>query len=76
MMPNPTGHSSKVTLDLLVNGAKIGLSQVCPDELFLESACEPIPPMEGQILIGIDGVTKIMDVFLPHGITGRRISYY
>lgn len=75
-MPNPTGHSSKVTLDLLVNGAKIGLSQVCPNELFLEDICEPIPPMEGQVLIGIDGVTKIMDVFLPYGITDRRVSYY
>jgi len=76
MMPNPTGHSSKVTLDLFVNGSKIGLSQVCPDELFLEVACDPLPPMDAQIQIGIDGVTKIMEVFLPHGITGRRISYY
>jgi hypothetical protein len=70
------GYSAKVRLTLIVSDLRLSLCQVCPSVVFLHKSCTPIPPTEAIIVISVDGKEKTRRVFLPHGISGERVSYY
>jgi len=72
------GHSAKVDLNLFVGDRRFPLCQVGPGAVYLEAACEPIPPTNGAILVTVDGVEHRMEVFFPNGIgaDGERVVYF
>ena len=69
------GHSSRVTLSLLVDGVRFPLRQVCPGIVYLSKFSEPVPPGDALIVIGIDGEEKVLDVYLPDGIVESKVCY-
>jgi hypothetical protein len=74
-MVKENGHSARVTLSLLVNGVRYSLRQVCPEEVYLSEFVAAVPPSDALIEIGIDGEQKMLDVFLPDGISESRVAY-
>lgn len=64
-----TGYSSTVELYLVVNGYKLLVAQVGPDTLVLREPRYIPPSSEGELIIKIDGRTKIEHVMLPRGST-------
>jgi hypothetical protein len=69
------GHSSRVSLSLLVNGVHYPLRQVCPGVVYLSKFSNAVPPGDALIVIGIDGEEKVLDVYLPDGISESNVKY-
>ena len=61
-------HSAQVEMRLLVNGGSIGITQMGPDFLFVESASDH-PPGEATIVLQVDGSERCWKVRLPQGIS-------
>ncbi|MGH7941203.1 MAG: hypothetical protein ACREFR_09050 [Limisphaerales bacterium] len=61
------GHSSRVQMRLLVNGSTIGITQMGPDFLFIESPGDH-PPARAIIELHVDNVLRTWEVNLPQGM--------
>lgn len=77
-MVSNQGHSAKVDLNLFVGDRKLPLCQVGPGAVYLDTACDPIPPTNGTVLISVDGIDHRMEVYFPNGIgaDGDRVVYF
>ena len=76
-MPEKDSYSSTVRGWLMADGHRFALAQVGPDFVFLRDPT-PLPPMEAELRIEIDGDERRSRVFLPDGIGGgesRRVSF-
>jgi len=76
-MINQSGYSPTVALALVVNGSKLALSHVGPNDVTVREACHPIPPTDAELLITVDDETEAYRVFLPNGIPSapQKIAY-
>jgi hypothetical protein len=61
-------HSARVEMRLVVNGSSISITQMGPDFLFVESACD-YPPGEATIVLRVDDSERRWRVRLPEGIS-------
>ncbi len=60
-------HSATVQMQLLVNGSAIGVAQMGPDFLFIETASDH-PPGDATLILKVDGNEQRWRVKLPKGI--------
>lgn len=65
-MITSTGHSSLVTLELIVGGARFKLMQAADSFAKLAVPIE-LPASDAEILMHVDGKPTRMPVFLPEG---------
>jgi hypothetical protein len=63
-----SGYSAKVALTLKVGDREIALSHVGPNEVSLRELCERVDPSDAQVVIQVDEISDVMDVYLPNGI--------
>jgi hypothetical protein len=61
------GCSSRVAMQLLVNGAVLPIAQMGPDFLLLDKPAD-YPPGEATIVFSVDGSDRRWTVRLPEGI--------
>lgn len=66
MSISPRAYSADVRLHLAVNGQVTSLSQVGPDSVILETACE-LPPCSAEVIVKVDGREHRRKVLLPDG---------
>jgi hypothetical protein len=72
---NYGAHSARVEMQLLVNGAFIGITHMGRDFVILESPAE-YPPGEASIFMKVDDSESRWDVRLPDGISAgsKRVA--
>ncbi len=66
-------RSAKVVLTLVVDGQRLSLSHVGPNEVIVRDECEAIPSGDATLLIQVDESRKKRSVFLPHGVPGPNV---
>jgi hypothetical protein len=54
---------------LIVGGRDLAVGQVCQDWLVLREACQINGPCDAQLIVTVNGVDKVHEIFLPHGIS-------
>lgn len=72
------GHSAKVELALVIGDRRIPVGRIRPGVAFLRESCEPIPPINGAIVVSVDGVEHQSEAYFPNGIgtDGERVVYF
>ncbi len=60
-------HSAHLEMQLMINGASIGITQMGPDFLIIESPREH-PPGEATIILQVDKSERRWTVHLPSGV--------
>ncbi len=66
-----SGCSSRVTMQLLVNGSSLPIAQMGPDFLLLDKPIDH-PPCEATILFSVDDSERRWPVRLPDGLAVGR----
>ena len=69
------GHSARVKITLLLNGAEMNVVQLGPDFLFLD-APQNHPPANASLVLQVDESRRQWEVHLPDGISAesRRVA--
>jgi hypothetical protein len=62
------GCSSRVEMQLLVNGSSLPIAQMGPDFLLLDKPVDH-PPGTATIVFFVDGSERLWPVYLPEGIS-------
>jgi len=62
------GCSSRVSMQLLVNGSSIRIAQMGPDFLLVDKPID-YPPCEAVIVLSVDDSERRWPVRLPQGLT-------
>ena len=77
MITQSRGYSPKVALTLSVDGRQLALSHVGPNDVTVREACDPIPPIEAELIIQVDDELETHKIFLPHGIprAPQKVAY-
>jgi hypothetical protein len=65
-----SGYSADVSLSLIVAGKVLPLSHVGPAEVSVRQLSQRVEPCNARIVIQVDDRSKILDVYLPNGISG------
>jgi len=64
------GHSARVKITLLLDGAEMAVVQLGPDFLFLE-APKNHPPANASLVLQVDESRRQWDVRLPEGVSAE-----
>ena len=66
-----TGSSSRVGMQLLVNGSVLPIAQMGPDFLLLDKSIDH-PPGEAMLVLTVDASESRWPVLLPEGLAAGR----
>jgi hypothetical protein len=69
-IPQTSGRSADVRMELCVNGYVLSIGQLGPDFLILDKPADH-PPAEAEIAVWIDGRERRWNVHLPDGIAAQ-----
>lgn len=68
----PSGYSSRVRIQMCVNGRRLAVSQVGRNFAILRQPADIPAATEAQIVIEVDGHCDVHLVYVPHSVRNSR----